>query len=128
MHVSILEIVDGALVEARVDDELWRGARVPLADLPQAERAWLTKVATRAVAALDLHDDPARVSGAIARRVRFESDGARARVHVGDDVRDVDVQPARRDLEGFLDAVQGALLIDEHSQGLTKRTRGDSPA
>jgi hypothetical protein len=60
--------------------------------------------------------------------VRFESDGARARVHVGADVRDVDVQPARRDLECFLDAVQGALLIDEHSQGLTKRTRGDSPA
>jgi hypothetical protein len=127
MHVSILEIVDGALVEARVDDELWRGARVPLADLPQAERAWLTKVATRAVASLDPQDDPAHVSGAIARRVRFESDdGVRARVHVGDDVRHVDVQPARRDLDGFLDAVQGALLIDEHSQGLTKR-RADAP-
>lgn len=127
MHVSILEIVDGALVEARVDDELWRGARVPLAELPQAERAWLTKVATRAVAALDPHDDPSSISGAIARRVRFESNGTRARIHVGDDVRDVDVHGAERDLTSFLDAVQGALLIDEDAQGLTKRSRGDSP-
>lgn len=109
MHVSILEIVDGTLVEARVDDELWRGARVPLADLPQAERAWLTKIAMRALGC----------------NGRFESDGARARMRVGGDVHDVEVLP---DLSAFLDAVQGALLIDEHSTGLTKRTRGDSPA
>lgn len=122
MHVSLLEIVDGALIEARVDDEpLWRRARVPLSELPQAERAWLSQVATRAVARLD----------ALGRHVRFESDGVIARVDDGFSERRVPVSEAQRDLDAFLDAVQGALLIDDDAVGLSKRGRGagaDSPA
>lgn len=128
MHVSILELVDGSLVNARVDDELWQNARVPLGDLPAAERTWLARVATRAIAslvALEPRDaDPESASG-----VRFESDGVRARVRIHGDTRDVALDPhALAELAMFLEAVQGALLIDEDSRGLNKRSGGDSPA
>lgn len=126
MHVSVLELVDGKLVNARVDDELWRNAHVPLGELPTAERSWLASVATRAVASmLAFEPTDARLSHA-----SFESDGVRARVVAsGVEPQELGLEPAALAvLAMFLEAVQGALLIDEDSRGLSKRSHGDSPA
>jgi hypothetical protein len=119
VHVSVLELRDGALINARVDDELWTNAHVPLAELPASERGWLAKVARRAIAAIVGADQPTMC---------FESDGARARVHVGGVVHDVALEPAHADLAILLEAVRGALLIDEDARGLNKKAAGDSPA
>ena len=126
MHVSVLELVDGKLVNARVDDELWRNARVPLGELPAAERSWLASVATRAMAlTLALEPTDARLLHAT-----FQSDGVRARVGAsGAEPHELALDPAALAvLAMFLEAVQGALLIDEDSRGLSKRSHGDSPA
>ena len=45
MHIEVIAIHDGDLVELRVSDELFTRARVPLEHIPKAERAWLSKLA-----------------------------------------------------------------------------------
>jgi hypothetical protein len=133
MHVKLLELNAGALVDARVDDELWCNARVPLDDLGKAERSWLTKVASRAIAAI------AGDIAALGPRVRLAGDGTRNTVLIEgrdrweeaahDGVIDDEARGAARDaLAMFLEAVQGALLFGDDTRGLTRRARGDSPA
>ncbi len=85
MNIDVARFERGALVELRVSDALFSRARVPLESLPQAERAWLGKLAAAAQA--------------------------------GD----------ARSTALLLEAVQGALILDDDATGLRKDRRGDAP-
>jgi hypothetical protein len=108
MHISVIAFDGDELVELRVDDELWRGAFVPLDALPAAERRWVAVQARHALEAVGGAPLTASV------RVELPAHIASAR--------------AASALNALLEAVQGCLLFGEATRGLSRRGRGDALA
>jgi hypothetical protein len=48
MRIERIVFEQGELVEVRVGDDVFSGARVPLEALPKAERTWLARLAAKA--------------------------------------------------------------------------------
>ena len=96
--------IDFELVNREV---VWRGAFVPLAALPSAERRWVTLQARRALEALR--------GAPLSDRIRVEL------------TEEVASEKAAAVLAALLEAVQGCLLFGEGTRGLGAR-KGDAVA